>query len=156
MRLRRAARAIVLDPAERILLVHFRFPRGSFWATPGGGIDEGETPEQTVARELDEETGLVDFELGPWVWTRTHVFPFESGLWDGQADRYMLVRTPAFEPAPRFTADELAAEYVTGIRWWTAAELAASEERFSPSRLPELLAALLRDGPPREPIEVGL
>jgi 8-oxo-dGTP pyrophosphatase MutT (NUDIX family) len=155
VRLRQAARAIVLDPAERILLVHFRFPRGSFWATPGGGIDEGETAEEAITRELDEEAGLVNFELGPWVWTRTHVFPFENGLWDGQSDRYMLVRTNAFEPVPRFTPDELAAEYVAAIRWWTAAELAVSEERFSPSRLPELLAALLRDGPPREPIEVG-
>jgi 8-oxo-dGTP pyrophosphatase MutT (NUDIX family) len=156
MRLRRAARAIVLDPAERILLVHFRFPRGSFWATPGGGIDEGETPEQTIVRELDEETGLVDFELGPWVWTRTHVFPFENGLWDGQVEQYMLVRTRAFEPAPRFTPDELAAEYVAAIRWWTATEIAESGERFAPRRLPALLAALIRDGPPGEPFDVGV
>ena len=156
MRLRQAARAIVLDPAQRILLVHFRFPAQSFWATPGGGIDEGETPEQAVARELDEEAGLVDFELGPWVWTRTHVVPFESGLWDGQVERYMLVRTNAFEPAPRFTADELAVEYVTAIRWWTLTELEASDELFAPRRLPELLAALVRDGPPGEPFDVGV
>ena len=156
MRLRLAVRAIVLDPAERILLVHFRLPRGSWWSTPGGGIDEGESPEQAIARELDEEAGLVDFELGPWVWTRTHVFPFENGLWDGQVERYMLVRTHAFEPAPRFTPEELAAEYVAEIRWWTAAELAASDERFAPRRLPALLAALLRDGPPGEPFDVGV
>jgi 8-oxo-dGTP pyrophosphatase MutT (NUDIX family) len=156
VRLRQAARAIVLDPAQRILLVHFRFPAQSFWATPGGGIDEGETPEQAVARELDEEAGLVDFELGPWVWTRTHVVPFESGLWDGQVERYMLVRTNAFEPAPRFTADELAVEYVTAIRWWTLTELEASDELFAPRRLPELLAALVRDGPPGEPFDVDV
>jgi 8-oxo-dGTP diphosphatase len=156
MRLRQAARAIVVDPADRILLVHFRFPAGSFWATPGGGIDEGEAPEEAVVRELDEEAGLVDFELGPWVWTRTHVVPFENGLWDGQAERYMLVRTHAFEPLPRFTPDELAAEYVTEIRWWTVDELAASEERFAPRRLPALVAALLRDGPPGEPLDVGV
>jgi 8-oxo-dGTP pyrophosphatase MutT (NUDIX family) len=156
VRLRQAARAIVLDPAQRILLVHFRFPAQSFWATPGGGIDEGETPEQAVARELDEEAGLVDFELGPWVWTRTHVVPFESGLWDGQVERYMLVRTNAFEPVPRFTADELAVEYVTAIRWWTLTELEASDELFAPRRLPELLAALVRDGPPGEPFDVGV
>ena len=156
MRLRQAARAIVLDPADRILLVRFDFPARSFWATPGGGIDEGETPEQAVARELDEEVGLVDFELGPWVWTREHVFPFENGLWDGQTELYMLVRTHAFEPTPRFTPQELEAEYVTGLRWWTPAELAASEEAFAPRRLPELLAALLRDGPPGELLDVGV
>ena len=45
---------------------------------------------------------------------------------------------------------------MTGIRWWTQAELAASEERFAPRRLPELVAALLRDGPPGEPVDVGV
>lgn len=156
MRLRQAARAVVLDPADRILLVRFQFPARTVWATPGGGIDGGETHEQAIVRELAEEAGLEEVELGPWIWTRTHVFPFESGRWDGQQERYVLVRTPAFEPAPRFTPDELAAEFVTAVRWWTQAELAAAEELFAPRRLPELVAALLRDGPPGEPVDAGV
>ena len=71
-------------------------------------------------------------------------------------ERYYLLRTPAFEPEPVFTAEQLASEYVTAIRWWTQAELAASEEQFAPRRLPELVAALLRDGPPEEPLDVGV
>jgi len=156
MRLRQAARAVVLDPADRILLVRFEFPTNGVWATPGGGIDEGETPEQAIVRELDEELGLTGVELGPWIWTREHVVPFESGLWDGQVEQYALVRTDAFEPAPRFTPEQLAEEYVVGMRWWTLAELRASDERFAPRRLPELLAALLRDGPPGEPFDAGV
>jgi len=156
VRLRQAARAVVLDPADRILLVRFQFAARTVWATPGGGIDHGETHEQAIVRELAEEAGLEEVELGPWIWTRTHVFPFESGRWDGQQERYVLVRTPAFEPAPRFTPDELAAEFVTAVRWWTQAELAAAEELFAPRRLPELVAALLRDGPPGEPVDAGI
>lgn len=156
MRLRQAARAVVLDPADRILLVRFEFPARTVWATPGGGIDDGETHEQAIVRELAEEAGLEEVELGPWIWTRTHVFPFESGRWDGQQERYVLVRTPAFEPAPRFTPDELAAEFVTAVRWWTQTELAAADELFAPRRLPELVAALLRDGPPGEPVDAGV
>ena len=156
MRLRQAARAVVLDPADRILLVRFEFPARTIWATPGGGIDDGETHEQAIVRELAEEAGLEEVELGPWIWTRTHVFPFESGWWDGQQERYVLVRTPAFEPAPRFTPDELAAEFVTAVRWWTQTELAAADELFAPRRLPELVAALLRDGPPGEPVDAGV
>jgi hypothetical protein len=84
------------------------------------------------------------------------VIPFLDGKWDGQVERFVLVRTPAFEPAPRFTPEQLAAEYVTGMRWWTREELAASEALFAPRRLPELVAALLRDGPPEAPVDVGV
>ncbi|MDQ3065563.1 MAG: NUDIX domain-containing protein [Actinomycetota bacterium] len=156
MRLREGARAVIFDQADRILLVRFTFPDLSLWATPGGGLDPGETHEQAVARELGEEAGLDEVVLGSWVWTRTHMHPSLDGNWDGQRDRYFLVRTAAFEPAPRFTAEQLASEHVSAIRWWTQHELAASEELFAPRRLPELVAALLRDGPPGEPIDVGV
>jgi 8-oxo-dGTP diphosphatase len=156
VRLRTAARAVVLDPAGRILLVRFEFPNGGVWGTPGGGVDDGESHEQALLRELSEEVGLDEVELGPWIWEREHVFPFWDGSWDGQVERFALVRTPAFEPAPRFTPEQLASEFVTGLRWWTREELAASGELFAPRRLPELLAALLRDGPPGEPLDVGV
>ncbi len=156
MRLREGARAVVLDPDDRVLLVRFEFPARALWATPGGGVDPGETHEQAIVRELAEEAGLDEVELGPWIWTREHVFPFLDGRWDGQVERFVLVRTHRFEPAPRFTSEQLAAEYVTGIRWWTQEELAASDELFAPRRLPELVAALLRDGPPAAPLDVGV
>lgn len=156
MRLRSAARAVVLDPDDRILLVRFEFPNAGLWGTPGGGVDEGETHEQAIRRELAEEIGLDDPELGPWIWTREHVFPFWDGSWDGQVERFALVRTPRFEPAPRLTREQLESEFVFELRWWTLAELDASGELFAPRRLPELLAALLRDGPPGEPVDVGV
>lgn len=156
MRIREGVRAIVLDRADRILLVRFEFPDAALWGAPGGGIEAGETPEQAIRRELAEETGLEDVELGPWIWLREHVFPFWDGSWDGQAERFVLVRTGGFEPAPRFSPEQLAAEFVTGMRWWTPAELLASDELFAPRRLPELVAALLRDGPPGTPVDVGV
>ncbi len=156
VRIRRAVRAIVLDPDDRILLVRFSFPARDVWATPGGGIDEGETAEEAIRRELGEETGLEDVELGPWIWTREHLFPFLDGKWDGQAEQYVLVRTEPFEPVPRFTPEQLTAEYVAEVRWWTLPELLESEALFAPRRLPELLATLLQAGPPEEPLDVGV
>jgi G:T/U-mismatch repair DNA glycosylase/ADP-ribose pyrophosphatase YjhB (NUDIX family) len=153
--LRRAVRAVVLDPAERILLVRFDWPGRTVWAPPGGGIEPGETAEQAIVRELGEECGLRDLELGPCVWTREHWFAELPG-WGGQAERIYLVRTEAFEPAPEWTAEQLAGEGIGGQRWWTPEELEASEAVFAPRRLPELLRDLLRDGVPPEPIDVGI
>lgn len=68
-RLRPAVRAIVVDGEERVLLVCFDFVDRVVWAMPGGGIENEETDEQTIRRELLEEAGLQEFELGPLVWT---------------------------------------------------------------------------------------
>jgi 8-oxo-dGTP pyrophosphatase MutT (NUDIX family) len=157
LRIRPAARAVVLDPDDRILLVRFRFPGGgTFWATPGGGIEPGETAEQAIRRELEEEAGLSEVEIGPLIWTRLHIVPFIGGRWDGQREQYHLVRTPAFTPAPRLSWEELKAEYVYELRWWQQAELRDAAETFAPRRLVELVRSLVVDGPPAEPIDTGI
>ena len=154
---RDGVRALVLDQDDRVLLVRFEFPSGeTVWATPGGGVDRGESDDAALRRELAEEAGLDDAPIGPLVWTRFHEWKDLTPRWDGQHERYYVVRADAFDPAPRFSAEELAAEHVHGIRWWTPEELAASDESFSPRRLPELLATLRREGPPAAPVDVGV
>lgn len=48
-------RAVVLDEAERMLLVRER--RDGRWTLPGGWADVDETPAEAVAREVEEESG---------------------------------------------------------------------------------------------------
>ena len=88
---RNAVRALVLDGRDRVLLVLFRDSTGDqkWWATTGGGSDPDERPEETVRRELAEETGLTDFELGPEIWTREHVFAWEGRIYR-QRERYYV------------------------------------------------------------------
>ncbi len=160
LRLRPAARAIVVDEEDRVLLVCFDFGHAAVadrrvWAMPGGGIEDGETDEQAIRRELLEEAGLAKFELGPLVWTRTHVVPLGHGRWDGQTERYYLVRAPAFDPKPRLSWAELRAENMIAVRWWTLGELEAAEAVFAPRRLPSLVRSLLEEGPPGEPLAAG-
>jgi ADP-ribose pyrophosphatase YjhB (NUDIX family) len=153
--LRLAARAIVLDPDDRVLLVHWINEDNDVdvWLTPGGGLDEGEDVDDGLRRELREEAGLEGFEAGPTIWTRTHTFPW-YGRTIEQRETFSLVRAPRFEPLPE--AGALEAEGVTEVRWWTLDELEASSGTFAPRRLPELLRDLLGNGEPEEPIDVGV
>ena len=157
LRIRDAVRALVLDESGRVLLVRFEFPTATVWALPGGGLEPGETHLDALRRELREELGLVDVEIGPHVWNRLHVIPFLDGRWDGQRDVVHLVRVRAFEPAPALTWEQLRAERLHEIRWWDPAELAADDTvLFAPRALPSLLAHLLREGPPDAPIDTGI
>jgi ADP-ribose pyrophosphatase YjhB (NUDIX family) len=155
--LRPAARVVILDEADRVLLVRFEdAARGAhWWAAPGGALKSGESHDQAITREIHEETGLSAIELvGPWIWTREHVFELKRQLYR-QQERFFLARSAAFEAV--FTQlEEEEKEFVRELRWWTAAELEETEEELSPRNLPNLLRGLLKDGPPRSPIEVGI
>src|SRR4029077_1967101 len=113
---RRAVRALVLDADRRVLLVRFEHPvtGDAWWATVGGGVDPGESDEQALRRELLEEAGLVDFEIGPVVYTREHTFPWDRRLIH-QRERYHLVRVDAHEAAP--TIDVRAGGVTQRRRW---------------------------------------
>ena len=55
----RTATAIIEFPLDTILLIKRNtVPFKGFWALPGGRAEPGETVEQTVVREVKEETGL--------------------------------------------------------------------------------------------------
>ncbi len=158
LRIRQAVRALLVTPESDVLMVRFEFPTRTVWAVPGGGLDPGEDDLAALHRELAEEVGLTDVSVGPHVWNREHIVPHEDGLWDGQRDRFYLVPVPErFEPEPHLSWDELRAERLHEIRWWTLDELeAASTTWFAPRRLPELVRALSVHGPPVRPIDTGV
>ena len=152
--IRLAARVLLLNPDNRLLLTSCRAPETgkTFWITPGGGLDPGETHEQAAIRELYEETGLQGVTLGPEVWQRRHVFPWLGRLYD-QRERFFLCRidhTPEVRlHAP--TEDELLT--LEESRWWSLSEIrSANDTAFAPWSLADRLEPLLSGVLPDEPL----
>jgi ADP-ribose pyrophosphatase YjhB (NUDIX family) len=151
--LRKVARVVLLDPQDRILLMHGyepEDPADRWWFTPGGGLEGDETRQEAALRELAEETGITEVELGPVLWRRTCSFPFDGRRWD-QDEWYFLARTAQTVTAPHGLT-ELEQRSVAGLRWWTYAELSAARETVYPTRLAELLRTLFDEGPPSAPV----
>ena len=59
---------------------------------------------------------------------------------------------------PRLTWEQLRAERLHELRWWSPAELADPGDGviFAPRRLPELVADVLANGPPPAPVDAGV
>jgi len=152
---RHAARVVLLDREDRVLLFRIQEPGAdrAFWITPGGGLEDGENHEQAARRELYEETGLCGVPIGPCVWTRTHTFPW-LGRTYRQHERFFLVRVDGHAVDAQAQTDEEKA-VLTQHRWWSARTIRqAGDQRFAPRRLGACLEALLAHVPPT-PIDVG-
>ena len=118
--MRLAARVVLLDPDDRVLLMRYDDgpPNGSHWTTPGGGLNDGEDFPAAALRELAEETGWSDIPLGAEVLRRTWTMEY-SGRLVRQRERLYLARTgPACRQIHGVDAMH-ATDGIAAWRWWT-------------------------------------
>jgi 8-oxo-dGTP pyrophosphatase MutT (NUDIX family) len=143
MRIRQTARVVLLDPEDRILLMRARASRGAeaYWFTVGGEIEPGETLLEAAAREIVEETGFTDADLGPVPWRDEFVLAVR-GEEVHFKQLYVVARTQGGAPS---TAGWLAHEHelTDELRWWTIDEIAAAGQTIYPIGLSELLTDVL-------------
>jgi ADP-ribose pyrophosphatase YjhB (NUDIX family)/GNAT superfamily N-acetyltransferase len=150
---RQAARVVLLDEANAVLLLSGRDPAvktaALYWILPGGGAHAGEALEDTARREVYEETGARLGELGPVVWQRYVSFPFDGRLFE-QHESIFVVKTARFDVHPT-ALTELEVRSTTGSRWWSTDDLAMTKEAVYPPDLASLIAGWLIAGPPLAP-----
>lgn len=154
---RTAVRGVIVSGDGAILLMQAEEPASKrrVWFTPGGGVEGDEDHLTCLRRELREETGLTQFDVGPLIWTRRHVFPWGERIID-QEEFYYLVSADRFDPVKIDNPSQVESSSFRGFRWWTVEEISASSELFAPRLLAEHLRRLLNDGPPGVPIDAGV
>ena len=141
---RRAGRVLLVDLAGRALLLHGGDPArpgAHWWFTPGGGLEPEESVAEAAARELFEETGLrVDAaELGDSIRHERAEFSYNNRDYVQTQDFFLLrVADWQVDMAGMDAEEQLT---ITEHRWWSAAEIEASDELIYPADL----AALLRE-----------
>jgi 8-oxo-dGTP pyrophosphatase MutT (NUDIX family) len=144
---RRAARVILLDPDDRVLLMRYDDgpPNGRHWSTPGGGLVAGEDYPAAALRELEEETGWADVVLLGEVYQRGFEMDY-GGRMVYQRERLYLARTPQPRRAIRGVEAMHAADGIAAWRWWTLAELDSTAAAVWPSGLANLIRSVRAQG----------
>ena len=140
---RRAARVLLLDDRDRVLLFRGGDPAapeaGTWWFTVGGGVDPGESLVDAAARELFEETGLrcSPADLGEPVHEETSPFSF-AGRVIVQRNTFFLLRVPSHE-VDTVGFNQLENDSIVEHRWWPLGDLRTTADSVYPRCLVELL-----------------
>ncbi len=155
---RKSARVVLLNDVDQVFLINSVDPadasKGSWWELPGGGIDPGEHSAATVQRELWEEGGLSNAQVGPVVWTQHVEFDFGGYHFDQDEVIHIAWTTERTIERPQ-GLEALEVLAYRGARWWPVSEVARSDEAFLPPDLPQLLPTLVEKALPDPPLDIS-
>ncbi len=147
-RIRRAARILVLDPLDHLLL--FRFTPGdrpALWATVGGEVDEQEDFQTAARRELREETGVIA-EVGDVIAIRESDFVTFAGEPVHAIEHYFGVRV-ADRTLDFALHTETEKQVMQHHAWFSQTEISQIAEAVFPVDLEEIVRLAIEPFNPR-------
>lgn len=117
------SQAVVCRQGKLLLVEHFLHNR-RFYNLPGGGIEEGETPEEAALRELEEEAGVKGKVIRPL--TIEYKPDRESRIYS------FLIEIPEDAVAVKGTDPELPPDEQTikGVTWLKLDEIAERDRAY--------------------------
>jgi ADP-ribose pyrophosphatase YjhB (NUDIX family) len=118
-------RGLVLNDAGEVLLVEHTYVSG--WFLPGGGVERGETTEEAVIRELQEEAGVRTIGRPRLVGIHANHRVFRG-------DHVLLYRVDAWEPCAAADQGEIRA-----VGWFAPDRLPADTSPGTRRRIEEAL-----------------
>ena len=133
MKVRKSSRAIVLNKNNEIFLFQYQFDyfaeNNTIWITPGGSLEEGESFEDAIKREIYEELGVQLTKECPEVYYRNPIYTLKSGEKVQSVEKFFLVvlEENAFS-FDHWTESEK--KRMLAGKWWSVEEIEKSEDEF--------------------------
>lgn len=96
-----AAGGVVRNEKDEVLMIF----RRSFWDLPKGKIDKGESREEAAVREVEEETGIENIDLGGYITTTLHTYKGKNGKRILKRTFWYKMQTSAMKLIPQTEED---------------------------------------------------
>ncbi|TCT19959.1 ADP-ribose pyrophosphatase YjhB (NUDIX family) [Melghiribacillus thermohalophilus] len=159
MKIRKSARAILMNEKNEILLFKFIFKdvvdEKILWVTPGGGLKDGESFEEALMRELEEETGLADLKIGDWIWTRKIEIKGKSGKFLSHEQYYVVQIGEVRDSISLEKMTNHEKDTVMDVSWMNVEQLREiPESELAPPDLAELIETLIANEEQHYPIQI--
>ncbi len=133
MKVRKSSRAIVINEENQIFLFKYKFDYlaedKAIWITPGGGLEEEESFEDALKRELFEEMGVKITESCPEVYYRNPIYTLKNDEKVQSVEKFFLVAVEDDEFSFNHWTESEKKRMLAG-KWWSVEEIEQSKDEF--------------------------
>jgi 8-oxo-dGTP pyrophosphatase MutT (NUDIX family) len=158
MFIRKSSRAIILNKGNEIFLFQYSFDYFAdgnvVWITPGGGLEEGESFEMALKRELYEELGIQYNQNYRQIYYRSPVYCLKNGEKIQCEERFFLVYLDVEKIKFNYWTENEQKRMRCG-KWWSVDEIKQSDDEFFTRDIIDIMNNLALGNIPLVPYEIA-